>query len=83
MIPHKFIERWILLFQICVRLSDCGPNKCRTASKEKISHLGALRGLRPATGQRINDIPESECEISKAEQALAADSLGHEYRDPR
>jgi len=66
-----------------VRLSDCGPNKCRAASKEKISYLGAFRGLRPIIGQRINDIPESECEISKAKQALAADSLGREYRDPR
>lgn len=66
-----------------MRLFDCGPNKCRTASKEKIPYLGAFRGQRPATGQRTNDIPKPECEISEAEQALVADSLGHEYRDPR
>lgn len=39
-----------------MRLSDCGPNKRRAASKEEISHLGAFRGQRSATGQRANDI---------------------------
>lgn len=65
-----------------MRLSDSGSNKRCAASKEEIPHLGTFRGERSTIRQRVNDISESEREISEAEQALATDSLGYEYCDP-
>lgn len=67
-------------FQICLRLPDLGPHKRLASSEEAFSHSGPLCRGWFALGERAFDIPEPKLKIPKAQQALAANRLGFEYR---
>lgn len=61
-------------------MPDAGAGERIAAREEALSDLGTLRTGGSTTGKRAANIPELEQQISEAEQALAADSLGLEYR---